>query len=607
MGKSAYQSSIEAADEIGLAVVATTFSIVAVFLPVGVMDGLIGQWFKQFGLTVVMAVLMSLAVARLITPMLAAYFLKSHGPAKHGESWLMDRYMSVLRWSLHHRWWTVALGAAAFGATIVAFATLPFMVMPPQNSNFVALSIEMPPGSTLQQTEAVVDKASAILRKEPDTDSVFGSVQVGSASVYVTLKQERERKSNEFEREVGQKMRQIADARVFFRASNGFGGPRPVSIMLSSQDPAKLRPAAEALVEQMNKLPEIRAARIEGELRRPEIMIKPRFDLAADLGVTTAALSNTIRIASLGEIDQNSAKFSLSDRQIPIRVLLDEDARKSLATIENLPVPTSNGSSVPLKVVAEIGFGAGATQIQRFNQERRILVGADLAPGVLEALSKVNELPALKNLPDGVQRASFGDDKFQKELFENFGMALVSGIFLVFAVLVLLYKKIVPPFVNMGSLLLAPLGGAIALHITGQPMSMPVFIGILMLLGIVAKNSILLIDFAIEEIAKGVPKFEAIMDAGHKRAQPIVMTTVAMVAGMIPTAISLTGDASFRAPMGTVVIGGLILSTILTLVIVPAGFSLADSFERWIGPKFSRLLVNKDEGAAPAAAPQPAE
>jgi multidrug efflux pump subunit AcrB len=357
----------------------------------------------------------------------------------------------------------------------------------------------------------------------------------------------------------------------------------------------------------MNKLPEIRAARIEGELRRPEIMIKPRFDLAADLGVTTAALSNTIRIASLGEIDQNSAKFSLSDRQIPIRVLLDEDARKSLATIENLPVPTSNGSSVPLKVVAEIGFGAGATQIQRFNQERRILVGADLAPGVLEALSKVNELPALKNLPDGVQRASFGDDKFQKELFENFGMALVSGIFLVFAVLVLLYKKIVPPFVNMGSLLLAPLGGAIALHITGQPMSMPVFIGILMLLGIVAKNSILLIDFAIEEIAKGVPKFEAIMDAGHKRAQPIVMTTVAMVAGMIPTAISLTGDASFRAPMGTVVIGGLILSTILTLVIVPAGFSLADSFERWIGPKFSRLLVNKDEGAAPAAAPQPAE
>ncbi len=605
MGKSAYQASIDAADEIGLAVVATTFSIVAVFLPVGLMEGLIGQWFKQFGLTVVVAVLMSLAVARLITPMMAAYFLKSHGPAKHGENWLMRRYVGLLRWSLRNRWWTVGIGALAFAATIFAFATLRFVVMPPENSNFSAVAIEMPPGSTLTQTEEVVDQATRILNQEPDVESAFGSVQVGSANVYVTLTDDRERTSNEFERETAQKLRQIADARVYFRSSNGFGGPRPVSIMLASDSPEKLQPAADALVEQMNKLPEIRAARVEGELRRPEIMIRPRFDLAADLGITTQALSQTIRIASLGDIDQNSAKFSLSDRQIPIRVMLEESSRKSLSTIENLPVPAANGTMVPLKVVADIGFGAGATQIQRFNQERRILVGADLAPGVVEALSKVNELPALKNLPDGVHRASFGDDKFQNELLTNFGMALISGIFLVFAVLVLLYKKIVPPFVNMGSLLLAPLGGAIALHITGQPMSMPVFIGILMLLGIVAKNSILLIDFAIEEMAKGVPKDEAILDAGHKRAQPIVMTTVAMVAGMVPTALSLSGDASFRAPMGTVVIGGLLLSTVLTLVIVPASFSLADSFEQWMAPKFRRLLSHDHVPEAPA--PQPAE
>ena len=607
MGKSAYQASIEAADEIGLAVVATTFSIVAVFLPVGMMGGMVGQFFKQFGLTVVVAVLMSLAVARLITPMMAAYFLKSKGPTSHGEGWFMDRYMDVLRWSLRHRWKTVGIGVAAFGLTILAFATLPFIVFPNNDNNFSAVTIEMPPGSTLQQTENVVDQVTKIVAAEPEVDSAFGAVRVGTGNVYITLREDRERKSVQFERETAPKLREIPDARVYFRQSN-FGGNRPVSIMLSGDDPVKLDQTAAKIVDEMNRLPELRAARVEGDLRRPEVIIRPRFDLAADLGVTTAALSQTIRIATLGDIDQNSAKFSLSDRQIPIRVMLGESARQQLATIENLPVPTSGGGSVPLKVVAEIGFGAGATQIQRFNQERRIMIGADLAPGVVEALSKINELPTVKNLPQGVKRASFGEDKIGQEMVENFTIAIVAGVFLVFAVLVLLYKRVVPPFVNMGSLLLAPLGGAVALHITGHPLSMPVLIGIFMLLGIVAKNSILLIDFAIEEMGKGVPKTEAIIDAGHKRAQPIVMTTVAMVAGMLPTALALSGDGAFRAPMGITVIGGLILSTILTLVIVPASFSLADGFERWIGPKFGRLLTYKgpqDHGPEPAV--QPAE
>ncbi|MFC7499003.1 efflux RND transporter permease subunit [Enterovirga sp. GCM10030262] len=608
MGKSAYQASIEAADEIGLAVVATTFSIVAVFLPVAMMDGIIGQYFKSFGLTICVAVLMSLAVARLITPMMAAYFLESHGPAKHGEGWMMDRYMGVLRWSLRNRWKTMGVGFAAFVATIFAFATLPFIVFPNSDSPFSSISVEMPPGATLSQTENVVDQVTAIVSAEPEVQSAFGSVQVGRASVYMTLREDRERKSTDFERETAPKLREIPDARVFFRANNGFGGSRAVSVMLAGSDPELLEQTAAKLVAEMNEMPEIRAARVEGDLRRPEIMITPRFDLAADMGVTTQALSQTIRIATQGEIDQNSAKFSLSDRQIPIRVMLPEESRTSLATIENMPVPTTSGGSVPLKVIADISFGAGATQIQRFNQERRIMVGADLAPGVVEALSKINQLPTLMNLPQGVNRAEFGEAEMQQEMVEGFGMAVVAGIFLVFAVLVLLYKRIVPPFVNMGSLLLAPLGGAIALHLTGQAMSMPVFIGILMLLGIVAKNSILLIDFAIEEIDKGVPKDEAIADSGHKRAQPIVMTTVAMVAGMIPTALALSGDGSFRQPMGIVVIGGLILSTILTLVIVPAGFSLADSFERWIGPKFGRLLTYKGpQDHGPAAEAQPAE
>ncbi|HEX2762436.1 MAG TPA: efflux RND transporter permease subunit [Allosphingosinicella sp.] len=606
MGKSAYQAAIEAADEIGLAVVATTFSIVAVFLPVGLMGGLIGQYFKSFGMTIVVSVLISLAVARLITPMLAAYFLRAKGQAKHGEGWLMDRYMGLLWWSLKHRWKTMLLGVAAFVATIYAFSTLPFTFQPNVNSDFTSVAVEMAPGATLQRTQAIASRAADIIRKERDVKAAFASIRVGGANIYITLDENRERTSTDFEREVSPKLREIADARVYFRSQQGFGN-RDVGVMLSGDDPGKLEKAAGALVEDMKKLPELKAPRIEGDLRRPEITIKPRFNLASDLGVSTAALSQTIRIATLGDIDQNSAKFSLSDRQIPIRVSLDSESRQSLSTIENLPVPTTSGGSVPLKVVADIGFGAGPTQVQRFNQQRRIVVGADLAPGVVEAMSKIKELPSYKNLPAGVEHAKQGQQKAQTELMENFTMALIAGIFLVFAVLVLLYKRIVPPFVNMGSLLLAPLGGAIALHLTGNAMSMPVLIGILMLLGIVAKNSILLIDFAIEEIGKGIEKNEAIADAGHKRAQPIVMTTVAMVAGMLPTAVSLSGDGSWRAPMGIVVIGGLILSTVLTLIIVPAGFSLADSFERWLGPKVGKMLTYKPEHGRGDAAAQPAE
>jgi multidrug efflux pump subunit AcrB len=608
MGKSAYQASIDAADEIGLAVVATTFSIVAVFLPVGMMGGLIGQYFKSFGMTIVVAVLISLAVARLITPLMAAYFLKAKGTASHGEGWMMDRYMGLLLWSLKNRWKTMLLAVACFVATIFAFGSLPFTFQPNVNSDYSSVAIELTPGTTLAESHRITDQVSRVIRAEPDVVAAFGAVRVGGGTIYVTLKKDRERTSTEFERQVAPKLRQVADARVYFRSQQGFGN-RDISVMLAGDDPDKLNQAADALVADMKKLPEVKAPRVEGDLRRPEIIIKPRFNLAADLGVSTAALSQTIRIATQGEIEQNSAKFSLSDRQIPIRVSLNEDARRNLSTIENLPVPTNTGGSVPLKVVAEISFGAGPTQIQRFNQERRVVVGADLAPGVVEAMSKIKQLPAYNNMPQGVGLAQQGQAKAEAELVSNFMTAVAAGIFLVFAVLVLLYKRIVPPFVNMGSLLLAPLGGAIALHLTGNSMSMPVMIGILMLLGIVAKNSILLIDFAIEEMDKGVPKNEAIADAGHKRAQPIVMTTVAMAAGMLPTALALSGDGSWRAPMGIVVIGGLILSTILTLVIVPAAFSLADGFERWIGPKFARLLTTggKDGHAARPEAPQPAE
>ncbi len=621
MGKSAYQASIDAADEIGLAVLATTMAIVAVFLPVALMPGVPGQYFKNFGLTVVVSVLMSLAVARLITPMIAAYFLKSAGHASHGEGKLMDAYMATLRWSLRydrptggarrgflrrffgrfrdHRLWVIGIGFGAFVLTVVMFGIIPKTFQPPQDNDQAVAKIEMVPGTTLAQTDVVVRQVAQFLKKQPDVESVYSRTSVGNGRVVATLKEDRSMKSTDFERSLSPQLAAIPDARVTFQSQFGWGSSgRDLTITLGGDDPAVLRDTANKIVEQMGTLPGLIAPRIVGNLDRPEIVIRPRLDLAANLGVTTQALSSAIRIATLGDIDQNSARFSLSDRQVPIRVALDQNARARMSTIQNLPVQTQTGGSVPLSVVADIGLGAGPTQIDRVNQRRQVTVGADLAKGVIsgDAMKKVHDLPIMKNLPMGVSEMVLGQAKMQAEMMQNFFTAIISAIFMVFAVLVLLYRRFLPPFVNMASLLLAPLGGLIALYVTGNPLSLPVYIGLLMLLGIVAKNSILLIDFALEEIAKGVPIREAVLDAGHKRAQPIVMTTVAMVAGMVPTALSLGGDGSWRSPMGVTVIGGLTMSTMLTLLIVPAAFSLAVGIERWIGPRLGRRLLTYKPG-----------
>jgi len=785
MGKTAYQASIDAADEIGLAVVATTMSIVAVFLPVALMPGISGQFFIQFGMTVVFAVLVSLAVARMITPMIAAYFLSAQGEQDHASGPWVDRYERLLAWTLDstkqkakragytqvptrlvylspplvaaaigglamaasyfrtlptgqdapnaalhfllltpltvivaylvvgllqiafgafmawisdarpgkilvayawygaavaavcllllligmlsafavvltawagamaiaillgvlawvlgrplglqhwswthwttfmaqrararlsdHRVWIVGIGLTAFLSSILLFTFLPQQFQPTTNSDYSQIKYELPPGSTLAQSEHVSNEINAILSKNPTVENAFYDVNVGSGSVYITLKKKRETSSVDWERGLQPKMAAIPDARVSFQSQSGGFSGRDITFIIGGDDPAQLEKHALKIVEEMRGVKELRSPRVEGDIPRPEIIVKPRLDLAAELGVTTAALSQTIRIATIGDIDQNAAKFSLSDRQIPIRVLLSEDSRRALATIENLPVPTSRGTTVPLKSVAEIGFGAGPTELRRYNQTRRIVIGADLAPGLVtgDAQKKIDQLPAIKNMPQGVRKIVQGEAKWQAELAMNFLIAVVSGLMLVFSTLVLLYRRFLSPLVNMSSLLLAPLGGLLGLWVAGMEISMPVYIGLLMLLGIVAKNSILLVDFAIEEMEHGVGKMEALLDAGRKRAQPIVMTTVAMVAGMVPTALSLSGDGAWRAPMGVVVIGGLALSTLLTLLIVPAGFSLADSIEKRLGRFFSRNLLTyrKGDDTKPhaASAPEPAE
>jgi multidrug efflux pump subunit AcrB len=363
---------------------------------------------------------------------------------------------------------------------------------------------------------------------------------------------------------------------------------------------------------QIRALNEVRDARIKGDLPRPEIVVHPRLDVAAQLGVSVQSISETIRIATMGDLPQNGAKFALSDRTIPIRVSLPERSRSDLTTLENLPVPTTSGASVPLKSVADLSFGQGPSSVRRYNQSRRLYIDADLAPGVQlsQATKKIYALPTLMNLPTGVRLVETGDTEFQKELVANFLIAIVAGVLMVLAVLVLLFARVFQPITILSALPLS-LGGAIlALFLTNTPISLPVMIGVLMLMGIVAKNSILLVDMAIEEMRAGKTRLQAIVEAGHKRARPIVMTTVAMVAGMIPVATGLGEASDFRQPMAIAVIGGLITSTLLTLVIVPAVFTFFDDIERWAAPKAVKILAGSpsgDLGGAPLTAKQAKE
>lgn len=614
MGKTPFQAAMEAADEIGLAVVATTMSIVVVFLPVGLMSGVTGQLFKEFGITVAVAVFMSLLVARLITPLIAAYFLKpADEKKKHDQTdgVIMNKYLAALRWSLKHRWITLAGGLVFFIFSMFIATQMSTSYMPPIDDVVSIANVEVPPGSRLDDTARVSAEAASILKQHPEVVSVFEIVgedtgDLRRASLFVTLTpgNEREQTQKEIEQELAPKLAAIPDARINFQSqSGGFG--RDISVVIGGDDPKLLEQTANKIMDEMRQLPSLHDPRINGDMHRPEIVIRPRFDLAAELGVSVSALSQTIRIATMGDLPQNLAKFSLSDRQVPIRVSLAEGARSDLTTLENLPVPTDSGSWVPLKSVAEISFGQGPTSIRRYNQSRRVVIEADVK-GVPQgvALEQVKNLPTLQNLPQGVRRILAGNDEFQQEMFVNFVTALAIGIMLVLAVMVLLYKRAFQPFVNLGSLLLAPGGALLALIIFGFEITMPVFIGILMLFGIVAKNSILLIDFAIEEIRSGTDRETAMIEAGHKRAQPIVMTTIAMIAGMLPIAIGLGADTSFRAPMAISVIGGLITSTVLTLVIVPAAFTVVDDIEKWAGRKLGRLLATRPSEAAEGEAEQ---
>ncbi len=603
MGKSAYRAAIEGADEIGLAVIAISLTIVAVFAPVSFMGGIAGQYFKQFGLTVAAAVLVSLLVARLITPVLAAYFLSS-GSAKidhEKEGWVTRAYASFLRFTLRHKILSVLTGIGLFYGSLQLLPMLPTGFIPEEDSGRLQLTVELPPGSRLADTRAVTDDMAGRIRRIPEVISVFvlggagaqgaGEVRQALMIVRLTNKATREIKQKQIASIINGLVSGVPDVRVF---TSNERGERELTITVTGPDPEKLRDGVVLLEGAMRQVPEFINVSASSGLDRPEIRVKPRLEEAAKLGIAPENIAEMVRVATIGDSGPNLAKFNAGDRQIPIRVQLDTGARADLASIKAMRVRTGSGGSVPLSEVADISFGSGPSSIERYDRVDRIVIGADLATGVQlgQATDLVDALPAVKQMPAGVAILKTGDAEVMAEVFSGFAQAMGLGLLIVFGLLVLLFGNLFHPITILLSLPLA-LGGVFgALLLTGNAISMPVVIGILMLIGIVTKNAILLVDFAVERVKHGMSRFDAIVDAGRKRARPIIKTTVAMVCGMVPTALGHGDGGEFRAPMAIAVIGGLIVSTLLSLIFVPSLYLVMEaisSFFAWM----LRGLINK--------------
>ncbi|NEX92265.1 efflux RND transporter permease subunit [Caulobacter sp. 17J65-9] len=612
-GKAPYPAALEAADEIGLAVVATTFTIVAVFAPVGFMGGVVGQFFKSFALAACVSVLFSLVVARLLTPLMGAYLLRAHPEEPNRDPFWMGRYLKALHWSLGHRKIAMGAGIAVFIGSLCLLPLLPGEFIPAGDQGYSTVSVELPPGATLQETDAVVQTMTRRMLARPEVETVYALIGSGQAatgggggggaladvrraSITMDLVDRGDRKltQQQIERELSEQSRDIPGARIRFGADS----TPSMSIALTSDDGDALARAARKVETEMRAMQGLTNVVNSAALARPEILVTPKPDQAARLGVSAADLSQTVRVATIGDVEQVLPKFTLGDRQVPIRVRLNDRDRDDLGALENMRVPTSAGPAVPLSAVADLHFGAGPSQIDRLDRSRTATIQAELEGLTLgEANTKVHQLPALKNLPPGVEEEPAGDVENLNEMVMGFVFAISTGILLMYAVLVLLFRSFAHPFTIQAALPLA-IGGAFGLLLlTGRTLSMPALIGILMLMGIAAKNSILLVEYALEARKRGMDRHDALMDAAHKRARPILMTTVAMAAGMLPVALGLGADVEFRAPMAVAVIGGLITSTFLSLLYVPVVFTLVDDIKTRIVGWFERRFA--DQGKPP--------
>ncbi len=580
MGKSAFRGAMEAADEIGLVVVAITLTIVAVFAPVSFMSSIAGQYFKQFGLTVVVAVLFSLLVARFVTPMMAAYLLHPHRAERERHDMGRGPFPLLLRASVRRPFLTLAIGVGLFGLSVWSTSLLPTGFMPVEDDGRSIVALELPPGSTLADMRAVSDGLAASLRGLPEIRSVLvmggmtptgqtGEVRKATLIALLMPKAERTRSKKEVEAAMSVRLADMPDLRAWFV---NWRGEREFTVMLTGNDTRALAKAAADLETALRQERGFVNVASSADMDRPELWVQPRLDEAAQLGVSPETISETLRVATIGDTSANLGTFNAGGRLVPIRVQLVGTARNDLRFLAMMAIPSASGSTSPLLSVADLRSGQGPSSIDRQDRERRIIIGADLLGSLTlgEALDRLKQLPPAIHLPAGVRLQETGDAELMGDVFDDFANTSGIGMAVVLAILVLVFGNVFQPVTILLSVPLSFGGVVLALLLTGNAISMPVVIGTLMLMGIVTKNAIMIVDFAMEEQKRGAARVDAIIAASRKRARPIVMTTLAMVAGMLPTALGLGDGGEFRAPMAIAVIGGLIVSTVLSLVFVPS-------------------------------------
>ena len=605
MGKSPFQAALDAADEIGMAVIATTFALVAVFLPTAFMDGIPGKFFKQFGWTAVLAILASLLVARLLTPMMAAYLMKpSKAVGEHeADGWVMRHYLASVQWCLGNRFKTVLMATIFFVGSLSLVPLLPKGFVPPADRGQTMVNIERAPGSTLEDTLRAAERVRQKLETIPDVKRIFSSVgggvsgdafargsaaEVRKATLTVQLTHRSDRKKNQ--QEIEGDIRELLGREPGVRITVGpQDAGTKMQIVLQSEDAYALNKAAQAVERDLRTLKGIGSVTSSASLVRPELIVRPNFARAADLGVTAQSIAETLRVATSGDYEIGLAKLNLSERQIPIRVKLPDSVRADISTLERLTVPGRYGPTL-LGNVVTFSMDSGPAQIDRLNRSRNVVLDVELGGRPLgEVFADAIVLPSLINLPAGVTRAELGDTKEMQSLFASFGVAMAIGLLCIYMILVLLFHDFLQPITILGALPLSIGGAFVALLATDMSFSMPSLIGLLMLMGVVTKNSILLVEYAITARRQGLERNAALIDACHKRARPIVMTTIAMTAGMLPIALGWGSDPSFRAPMSIAVIGGLMTSTLLSLLVIPAVFTYVDDLEAWLGKIRTRL------------------
>jgi len=626
MGKRPFRAAVDGAREIGLAVITTTATIVAVFLPVAFMGGVPGQFFQPFGVTVAVSTMFSTLVATTMTPMLSAYLLKAKpGRSSHAnssyfreeleQSYTAPRprrpqlYRALLTWALRNRIATLLVAIAFFIGSLQLVPYIPKGLFDSGDTGLSTISVELPPGSTLNETEAVLRAASDRLLANPAVSQVLARAEtVSSGEIYANLVPKSERvHQREFEQQMRPVFQSIPGARIAFRSQGAGGSSKDLSILLKSQNPDSLTATANALETQMRDVPGLVDVTSSLSLVKPELVIEPDPQRAADLGVSVEAIARTASLATIGDNASSLPKFNLPDRQIPIRVQIAAAARQDFDALRNLRVPSSSGQLVPLTAVANLRLGSGPATIERFDRARQVSLEANLDGLSLgEAVAAVRSLPAMSPLPPDVAEEPAGDARIMRDVFTRFATALGASVLSIYAILVLLYSNFLYPLAILMALPLSIGGALLGLLITQKELGLFALIGIVLLMGLVTKNAILLVDFTLAAIREGKPRFQALVEAGVSRLRPILMTSISTIAGMMPIALEWGADGEVRSPMAIAVIGGFTTSTLLTLVVVPAIFTYIDGLVKllggWLGgggDRNSKFLTREEASPSP--------